>query len=337
MTEVFFTSSGLPKTRKPNFSENETVYILEQVCAYKDILISKCTDSITNVRKQEVWRKLTEGINSKNIHVKRSVGEIRRRWKNMICTARKEALRLKRVPPGAGYVPPISDISQRVLDINPEWREFSDSVLTSTDNGNIPFMKVEVDFDDDEDEGEYCAMSPSPNSSLTTLGHNGSVNVDNTSPPMTIENERHVIMPPVVTSSVVSSGIILNTSASTPSMLHVNESAASQYVGEKFQHSAKRQRIDHSAFHLHQEMVNFDRENLSLEKDKLKIEKEKLAMEKEQIAIERQKLNMEREKLTLEKEKISMEKEKLALEISYWKRKLLQISNSSYYNIDDEC
>ena len=253
----------------------------------------------------------------------------------MICTARKEALRLKRIPPGSAYVQPIiSDISQKVLEINPDWREFSDSVLSSTDNGNISFMKVEVDLDDDDDEGDYSAASPSPNSSLTTVGH-GSNAADNASPPISIESERHVIMPPVVTSSVVSSGIILNTSASAPNVLHVNEAAASHYGSDKFHHGTKRQRMDDGAFHLHQEIVNFDRENLSLEKERLKIEKEKIVMEKEQIAIERQKLNMEREKLSLEKEKISMEKERLALEISYWKRKLLQISNS-YYNNDDE-
>ncbi|XP_071114488.1 myb/SANT-like DNA-binding domain-containing protein 4 [Haliotis cracherodii] len=287
----------IPKTRKPNFTESETLMIVEQVKKHKDILTSKLSDAVTNERKKDIWSRISEYINNRTRNVQRTSGDIRRRWKNMVGAARKEVARIKSMPSGSASIPEPSDLSLQILDINPEWQDVSTYNINGPDPCLSSFMKVEACNDDDEeDDMSYISSSPG-------------------------------------TQSDPSRALGVRTGDNVISPRHTNFSSSSQgmtsYTMDCNQSNPKKRRLE-EASHLHQEIMHLDRENLTLEKEKMKIEKEKLSMEKEQLAIERQKLGMEREKLAMEKEKMNMEKEKLALEISYWKRKLLQVSRNPF-------
>ena len=62
------------KARKPNWSEEEKVVLLEEFNKRKNIIKSKFNPQITAAKKQQQWEETTATINSRNM-VKRTVGE----------------------------------------------------------------------------------------------------------------------------------------------------------------------------------------------------------------------------------------------------------------------
>ena len=113
--------------RTQNFSEQECALILEFVEANKSVLNSKFNNVVTNDRKNKIWAELTDKVNSLGVG-KRTEGQIRRKWKNMVCTSKKEMGTYKAVQrKTGGGAPPKepSSITQKIWDLNKESPAFS--------------------------------------------------------------------------------------------------------------------------------------------------------------------------------------------------------------------
>ncbi len=78
------------KQRKPNFTEAEKFFLVRQYAEYKGILADRSSDSNINRMKQQVWQLITDELNRRNPAVQRSTTEIRKKWQNLVTTARKE-------------------------------------------------------------------------------------------------------------------------------------------------------------------------------------------------------------------------------------------------------
>ena len=83
--------------RKPNFTEGENLFLIDQYKHHKAVLSSKLNSSaMLNNEKYQIWQEICSALNERNPHTIRTVEEVRKRWKNMVCNAKKEALLFKR-------------------------------------------------------------------------------------------------------------------------------------------------------------------------------------------------------------------------------------------------
>ncbi|XP_046327283.1 myb/SANT-like DNA-binding domain-containing protein 4 [Haliotis rufescens] len=147
--------------RKPNFSAKETQYIIDMVRKYKFVLNEKALDSATNERKREVWQLICDGINEMTPGVSRSVDEIRKRWQNLNCTARKEASKFKKYQIEGLAPPPVSNFSLQILGMADETQEDGGPDLDI----NPQTMKIEIDLaNEDSQDGSIQDVPGFPSS-----------------------------------------------------------------------------------------------------------------------------------------------------------------------------
>ncbi|CAL8113445.1 unnamed protein product [Orchesella dallaii] len=108
--------------RKPNWTESENVFLLDQFAMHREILTCKATDASTNLRKQEIWRLICANLNQNNTLVRRTPAEVRRKWKNLVTAAKKEIWEMRHqmhISGGSGTNGrKISELSQRVLQLH---------------------------------------------------------------------------------------------------------------------------------------------------------------------------------------------------------------------------
>ena len=104
--------------RKPNWTECENVFLLDQFSIHREILTCKATDASTNLRKQEVWRVICQNLNIQNTLVRRTPAEVRRKWKNLVTAAKKEVWEMRHQAHVTGASRKISELSQRVLQLH---------------------------------------------------------------------------------------------------------------------------------------------------------------------------------------------------------------------------
>ncbi|KAG5275871.1 hypothetical protein AALO_G00125460 [Alosa alosa] len=107
------------KARKPNWTEDEKVILLEEYRKRKTILKSKFDPTITANKKQRNWKEITAKINARST-VKRSVPEIQKKLENLTVMAKKEMSCFRRESngTGGGSAPkPISSDAVMVADI----------------------------------------------------------------------------------------------------------------------------------------------------------------------------------------------------------------------------
>ena len=78
--------------RKPNFTEGESLYLISQFQRNSGVLTSKLNDASTNKQKVEVWKRISSDYNNRNPMVLRTANDLKRKWKNMVCAAKKELL-----------------------------------------------------------------------------------------------------------------------------------------------------------------------------------------------------------------------------------------------------
>ncbi|CAG7658351.1 unnamed protein product [Allacma fusca] len=110
--------------RKPNWTECENVFLLDQFSLHRDILTCKATDASTNLKKQEIWRLICQNLNKHNTLVRRTPAEVRRKWKNLVTAAKKEVWEIRHQVHVNGVNKKISELSQRVLQLhsNIDWK-----------------------------------------------------------------------------------------------------------------------------------------------------------------------------------------------------------------------
>jgi hypothetical protein len=107
--------------RKPNWTEAENVFLLDQFNIHREILTCKATDASTNLKKQEIWRLICQNLNQHNTLVRRTPAEVRRKWKNLVTAAKKEVWEMRHqihLGGGGANGRKISELSQRVLQLH---------------------------------------------------------------------------------------------------------------------------------------------------------------------------------------------------------------------------
>lgn len=83
------------KARKPNWSEEERVILLEEYRKRKNIIKSRFDPLITASKKQRMWEEITAKINSRGL-VNRSIQEVQKKYDNLAVLAKKEISNHKR-------------------------------------------------------------------------------------------------------------------------------------------------------------------------------------------------------------------------------------------------
>ncbi|XP_023213532.1 myb/SANT-like DNA-binding domain-containing protein 4 [Centruroides vittatus] len=259
------TSIGRPKRhRKPNFTEQEKMIVLEEFEKCRNILHARSCDGVTTDRKQAAWQSIAEKLNSYNKAVKRTGDDIRSKWKKMINEAKKEAVQRKRKMPNSNRpLPPISTISQRIIDMysdSPSFAGLADN--DSNPDMKLKFLKLLWDESDKEDNNEDAEDETSVEDHRV---------VSTTSSPRKSNNSvYHADEPPAASSSYCP------TSWPTPVIDSISSLSVVQN-GRGLQH--------------HKQLSEDDVHSLQLEV--LKMEKEKLIMEMRVLAKKEEKLDLE--------------------------------------------
>ena len=75
------------KSRKQNISASEIALLTEKMESMS-VLQSKLTNTITNQRKNEVWKAIAAAINAVGVE-SRSVQEVKDKWKNLQSAAKR--------------------------------------------------------------------------------------------------------------------------------------------------------------------------------------------------------------------------------------------------------
>lgn len=82
--------------RKQNFSVYEIIEIItDNVKKNLDLIQSKLTNAVTNKKKQMLWEEITQAVNAVGT-AKRTVTEVKDKWKNLHSIAKKEFAEFKR-------------------------------------------------------------------------------------------------------------------------------------------------------------------------------------------------------------------------------------------------
>ena len=76
------TQNSTKKERAIPFTVEEDLVLTETYKEYKDVIDAKLSAQVGAADKSKVWAAITEKINSKS-NVKRSLTEVKTRWKNL--------------------------------------------------------------------------------------------------------------------------------------------------------------------------------------------------------------------------------------------------------------
>ena len=82
-------SSPAKRPRKPNFTPTECAVIFEEAEENLSIIKSKFSSALSNKNKSRVWEEITTKVNALCV-CKRSVAEVKEKWRGMVSSARKE-------------------------------------------------------------------------------------------------------------------------------------------------------------------------------------------------------------------------------------------------------
>lgn len=117
--EVVEAKADRERKRKPNFSVDEISVITESVQRNLETIQSKFTNTVTNKRKNEIWKQITKDVNALG-YANREVREVKDKWKNLHSTAKKEFSEFKRETKKTGGGPPPkkpSQSSEQIIEI----------------------------------------------------------------------------------------------------------------------------------------------------------------------------------------------------------------------------
>lgn len=125
------------RERKPNFSAAEVSVLTDQVEKNLEVIQSKLTNNITNKKKNKIWEEITAAVNAV-ANSKRTTQEIKDKWKNLTCKAKREYSTLKRARKETGGGPQPkqpSEATERIINIYEDTPSFSG--LNGFDSGKI--------------------------------------------------------------------------------------------------------------------------------------------------------------------------------------------------------
>ena len=115
----------MSRKRGTHFDYNEKLLLADLAIENKEILDSKLTNQVTNIKKQKVWESTQSKINSLGF-AHRSTTEVKNKWSDMVQKAKKE-FKKKMSKTGGGPQPtPISPISARIIEVYGDTPGFQD-------------------------------------------------------------------------------------------------------------------------------------------------------------------------------------------------------------------
>ncbi|XP_062620665.1 nuclear apoptosis-inducing factor 1-like [Saccostrea cucullata] len=114
------------RARSTNFSIMEISTIHNEV-KQNSILESKHSNTVTNQKKQSVWKSITEKVNAVGT-AHRTVTEVKDKWRNMCRDAKQKFAEHKRESKKTGGGPPPTPLSQTVSDIVDLYKDSSSFV-----------------------------------------------------------------------------------------------------------------------------------------------------------------------------------------------------------------
>ena len=79
------------RRRKPNFTDQEVLNIVDQYDTYKELLHSREASKSVIAQKQTIWKQITDNLNATYPQVERTVEDVRRKWKKLQSEAKREA------------------------------------------------------------------------------------------------------------------------------------------------------------------------------------------------------------------------------------------------------
>ena len=103
------------RARSQNFSVME-VSIIHNEVKQNPILESKFSNTLTNQKKQSIWKTITEKVNAVG-NAQRSLTEVKDKWRNMCRDAKMRFAEHRRESQKTGGGPPPAPLSQTVADI----------------------------------------------------------------------------------------------------------------------------------------------------------------------------------------------------------------------------
>ena len=89
LDEQHIEPSPAKRPTKPNFTPAECEVIFEEAEENLSIIKSKFSSTLWNKNKSRVWEEITSKVNALGV-CKRSVAEVKEKWRGMLSSARKE-------------------------------------------------------------------------------------------------------------------------------------------------------------------------------------------------------------------------------------------------------
>lgn len=279
--------------RKPNFTEMENLFLIEQFEKNKEVLRSKINSTEMNRQKLAVWQSICDALNRKNPLVRRSVDEVRRKWKNMVTIARKDT---------AHYNPtkPPSQVSQRIMrgyssesENNPSQRENHSEtspihcISPTGSESAAPEESTQstlVHHQNEDDSNSLCKVEIFQSNSL-----NSEPASDQLYPRMEEVRAAEGCGMEVVQPGPPAAALTEQTRQSMRRPNNVPFKPRRNNI-QSILYNAKRRRLQ----------ANQDMSNTTTSFDLQQLQREKLILEKEKIVLEKEKLMLEKEKLSLE-------------------------------------
>ena len=130
------------KARKQNFSASEIAVLTERVEENLSLIQSKFTNSVTNQKKNEMWKKIADAVNAVGVAM-RTTAEVREKWRNLQSQAKKEFSELEKEQKktGGGPAPRMpSAITAKVIDIFKETPSFTGLEGFESTGKEYPFI-----------------------------------------------------------------------------------------------------------------------------------------------------------------------------------------------------
>ena len=144
--------------RKQCFSDAEIRSLIHLFAEHQDVLLSKFNNSNTNAKIKKVWAEITTAVNARAVDVKRTVvdHEVKKKWKDLLSKAKKDASSQKNPPTGGRPRQHISPYSDIILDI---YGKESPSVIGIANAIESASASVSLAVEEEKECREYDAVS----------------------------------------------------------------------------------------------------------------------------------------------------------------------------------
>ncbi|XP_046569820.1 t-SNARE domain-containing protein 1-like isoform X2 [Haliotis rubra] len=109
------------KARKVNWTRNEMDCLVDEVEKHKSILFSSFSSVVTNSKKQQIWKDISNRVSACGSSI-RSSEDVKKKWTTLKSDTRRKAGSLKKAifQTGGGPSPsPLSDFEYKVVSLIP--------------------------------------------------------------------------------------------------------------------------------------------------------------------------------------------------------------------------